>query len=95
MSIDKQQIHNIAKLAMLALPEEQEAQLGADMAAILEMVATMDSVDSGAIQPMAHPFDATLRLRADVVTEGNQRDLWLENAPKSGEGLFLVPKVIE
>ena len=45
--------------------------------------------------PMAHPLDATQRLRADEVTETNQRDAYQSVAPATQDGLFLVPKVIE
>jgi len=59
------------------------------------MIDQMQSVDTSQVAPMAHPFDATQRLRADIVTETNQRDYLQLNAPATQSGLYLVPKVIE
>jgi len=55
----------------------------------------MNAVDTKDIQPMAHPLDATQRLREDKVTEENQRDKFQAVAPSAEKGLYLVPKVIE
>ena len=55
----------------------------------------MQAVDTSGIEPLAHPLEATQRLRADTVTEQNQRDAYQAVAPAVENGLFLVPKVIE
>jgi aspartyl-tRNA(Asn)/glutamyl-tRNA(Gln) amidotransferase subunit C len=55
----------------------------------------MQSVDTSAVSAMAHPFDAGQRLRADQITETNQRDYYQKIAPATQNGLYLVPKVIE
>ncbi|EXU79288.1 glutamyl-tRNA amidotransferase subunit C [Comamonas aquatica DA1877] len=59
----------------------------------------MQAVDTSGVQPLAHPVaaiqDIALRLREDVASEPNQREANMRNAPAQGEGLFLVPKVIE
>jgi aspartyl-tRNA(Asn)/glutamyl-tRNA(Gln) amidotransferase subunit C len=62
---------------------------------ILDLVEQMNEVDTDGIDAMAHPRDTELRLRADAVTERNQRDKYLKLAPASENGLFLVPKVLD
>jgi aspartyl-tRNA(Asn)/glutamyl-tRNA(Gln) amidotransferase subunit C len=59
------------------------------------MIDTMQAVDTDAVDPMANPHDATQRLRADVVTEVDQRDDFQRIAPATEDGLYLVPKVID
>jgi aspartyl-tRNA(Asn)/glutamyl-tRNA(Gln) amidotransferase subunit C len=59
------------------------------------MIDQMQSVDTSAVSAMAHPFDAGQRLRADQITETNQRDYYQKIAPATQNGLYLVPKVIE
>ena len=55
----------------------------------------MNAVDTDNVEPLAHPADAVQRLRADIVTETNQREKYMACAPAQENGLFLVPKVIE
>jgi aspartyl-tRNA(Asn)/glutamyl-tRNA(Gln) amidotransferase subunit C len=62
---------------------------------ILELIEQMQAVDTKGIEPMSHSQDVTQRLRDDVVTETNQRELYQSIAPAVEEGLYLVPKVIE
>ena len=62
---------------------------------ILGLIDAMQAVDTTGIEPLAHPLEATQRLRADTVTEQNQRDAYQAVAPAVENGLFLVPKVIE
>ena len=60
-----------------------------------DLVEQMNTVDTDSIEPMAHPRDVALRLRDDQVTERDQREEFLEIAPASERGLYLVPRVIE
>ena len=62
---------------------------------ILALIDQMQSVDTDAVAPLAHPLDMTQRLREDDVTESNRRDELQQLAPEVEEGLYLVPKVIE
>jgi aspartyl-tRNA(Asn)/glutamyl-tRNA(Gln) amidotransferase subunit C len=55
----------------------------------------MNSAETAGVEPMAHPFDAATRMREDVVTETNERELMQSIAPATEAGLYLVPKVIE
>ena len=61
----------------------------------LAFVARMDEIDTTAVEPLAHPLDLSARLRPDVVSESDQRELFQSLAPEVERGLYLVPKVIE
>lgn len=95
MSIGPDEIKKIAHLARLQLSEEQLPKLSADIANILDLVDQLQAADTNNIAPMANPLDAVQTLRADVVTEENQRDKFQSIAPEKENGLYLVPKVIE
>ena len=95
MSLQKDDIEKIAHLARLAISDEDVPKYAHNLSNILELVEQMSAVDTEGVTPMAHPFDAHQRLRADVVTEENQREHFQENAPQVEDGLFLVPQVIE
>ena len=95
MSLQKEDIEKIAHLARLAISDEDVPKYAHNLSNILELVEQMSAVDTEGVTPMAHPFDAHQRLRADVVTEENQREHFQENAPQVEDGLFLVPQVIE
>jgi aspartyl-tRNA(Asn)/glutamyl-tRNA(Gln) amidotransferase subunit C len=95
MTITVDEIARIAQLARLELSEEQASQHASELSRILDLVDQMNAVDTGGVEPMAHPLDATQRLRPDVVTESDQRDLFQAGAPAVDSGLYLVPKVIE
>ena len=95
MSIEKQDIEKIAHLARLGINENDVPEYADNLSNILTLVRQMNTVDTDGITPMAHPLDAHQRLRADEVTEKNQREHFQENAPEVEAGLFLVPQVIE
>ena len=95
MTIDTKTVDNIAHLARLQVATDKREPYASEMSQILDFVATMSNVDTDNIIPMAHPFDASQRLREDSVTEENQRDAFQSIAPKTENGLYLVPKVID
>ena len=95
MSITSNEVTKIAHLARLSIPPEAVERDAHDLSGILALVEHMNQLDVQGIEPMAHPLDMSQRLRADVVTESNQRDLLQAHAPAVENGLFLVPKVIE
>jgi aspartyl-tRNA(Asn)/glutamyl-tRNA(Gln) amidotransferase subunit C len=95
MAIDKADIEKIAKLARLQVSAAQVSELQSRLGDILAMVDTMQAVDTSGIEPMANPLDASQRLRADVVSESNQRERFQAIAPAAENGLYLVPRVIE
>lgn len=95
MSLDKSDVEKIAHLARLSIDEAVIPEYQKDLNNILDLVEQMSAADTQGILPMAHPLDATQRLRPDVVTEVNQRDAFQAIAPKTEAGVYLVPKVIE
>jgi aspartyl-tRNA(Asn)/glutamyl-tRNA(Gln) amidotransferase subunit C len=88
-------VDHIAHLARLAVSEEEAAEYVAKLSRIIGFVDELKRVDTSGVTPMAHPLAMTQRLRADEVTETDQRELIQENAPLAQDGLYLVPKVIE
>ncbi|MEN9460593.1 MAG: Asp-tRNA(Asn)/Glu-tRNA(Gln) amidotransferase subunit GatC [Pseudomonadota bacterium] len=95
MSLQRTDVEKIAHLARIALSEEDIPVYTRTLSDIFALVEQMNSIDTTGITPMAHPLDATARLRADEVSETNQRDSFQSIAPQVEAGLYLVPKVIE
>lgn len=94
MSIEDNQVRQVAYLARLELSDEEVARYRDDLNSILTLVERMNACDTEGVKPMSNPLDATQRLRADVVTEEIDREEFLKGAPEARNGLFLVPKVI-
>jgi aspartyl-tRNA(Asn)/glutamyl-tRNA(Gln) amidotransferase subunit C len=95
MSLTIDDVKKVARLARLAV-SEQEAQIAhAQLSNIFGLIAEMQAVDTTGIAPMSHAQDVTQRLREDKVTEDNQRELFQSIAPQVEAGLYLVPQVIE
>jgi aspartyl-tRNA(Asn)/glutamyl-tRNA(Gln) amidotransferase subunit C len=95
MAIEQDEIEKIAELARVRIAEDQVREVTGRITEILDMVDQLQAVDTTGVEPMANPLDATQRLRADEVTEGNRRDEFQAIAPAVENGLYLVPKVIE
>lgn len=95
MSLSQEDVIKIARLARLSIGAAEVDHYAQDLSRILDLVARMDAADTTGITPMAHPLDQVQRLRADKVTEVDQRELFQSIAPLTEEGLYLVPKVIE
>ena len=95
MSLKPADVRNIAHLARLHIDDDALDQYVADLSSILELVEQMNQVDSSGIEPLANPLDATQRLRADVITETDQREHFQQIAPDVEQGFYRVPKVIE
>ena len=96
MSLTPNQIQTIAGLARLALRPDEIPVYAESLGRILDMVGQLEQADTARVEPMAHPLTGQVqRLREDVITSGNERDLYQRNAPQVDAGLYLVPKVIE
>lgn len=95
MSLNKADVEKIAHLARISLSEADIPLYTHNLSNIIAFVEQMQSVDTQGIIPMAHPLNTTARLRADVITESNQREHFQAIAPQVEAGLYLVPKVIE
>ncbi|MFM1896639.1 MAG: Asp-tRNA(Asn)/Glu-tRNA(Gln) amidotransferase subunit GatC [Pseudomonadota bacterium] len=95
MAIDRSDVEKIAHLARLHVDEHDAEQVAGRISDILGLIDKMQAVDTSNIQPLSHTLDTVQRLRPDVVTETDQRDILQKIAPASEAGLYLVPKVIE
>jgi len=111
MSLSPQDIQRLAQLSRLQFDAPSAERMLGQLNGFFEIVGQMRTVDTTGVVPMAHPVDAmpglttaigdtdvhgmTLRLREDVVSESNNREAHMLNAPAQDRGLFLVPKVIE
>jgi aspartyl-tRNA(Asn)/glutamyl-tRNA(Gln) amidotransferase subunit C len=95
MSVSSEQVRHIAKLARIAMSEEELERLVPELNNILGWVEQLSEVDTDGIEPLTAVIDQELRLREDAVDAGNIRDEILANAPDAQHGFFAVPKVIE
>ena len=95
MSVSPEQVRHIAKLARIAMSEEEIERLVPDLNNILGWVEQLGEVNTDGVEPLTAVIDQKLRLRADEVTAGDCRDDVLANAPNAQHGFFAVPKVIE
>jgi aspartyl-tRNA(Asn)/glutamyl-tRNA(Gln) amidotransferase subunit C len=95
MSVSNEQVRHIAKLARIAMSDQEIERLAPELNNILGWVEQLAEVNTDGVEPLATVIDQKLRLRDDVVTEGDIRDEILANAPEAQHGFFAVPKVIE
>jgi len=95
MSVDLTTVKKVASLARLAMSDADAEALVPELNGILDWVEQLGEVDVTGVEPMTAVIPNTLRLRDDVVTDGNVREKVLANAPQAEHGFFTVPKVIE
>lgn len=99
MALTPQDVQRIALLARLQLSAEEQAAMLGQLNGFFGIVEQMSAVDTGGVEPLYTPLSAVqavhLRLRDDVVTERDERELNQRSAPAVQDGLFLVPRVIE
>ena len=95
MSVDAHTVRHIAKLARIAVSEEEVRALAPELSNILGWIEQLQEVDVDGVEPMTAVIPNQLRLRDDEVTDGGIRDAVLANAPAAEHGFFAVPKVIE
>ena len=95
MSVSPEQVRHIARLARIAMSDEEIERLVPELNAIIGWVEQLGDVDTDGVEPLATVIDQKLRLRDDMVNDGNIRDDVLANAPEAQHGFFAVPKVIE
>ena len=95
VKLTRENVTHIAHLARLEIGPDEMAGVVEKLGRIVAFVDQLQSADTSAVQPMAHPMDMSQRLRADEVTESNQRDLYQRNADAVADGLYTVPRVIE
>ena len=95
MSVDKDTVRRIARLARLALEEERVAPMVEELNGILAWVEQLKEVDVSGIAPMTSVVEQRLKMRDDVVTDGGNADALMVNAPGGEDHFFVVPKVVE
>ena len=95
MSIDTETARRVAKLARIKVEDEDLPALAADFSRILDFVEQLTEVDVEGVEPMTSVTPMRLKRRDDVVTDGDQAEAVLKNAPDAREGFFAVPKVVE
>ena len=95
MALDKSEVEKIAHLARLHMSEDDVGEVTKRITDILSLIDEMQTVSTDDVEPLAHPLDVVQRLRADEITEIDQRDRLQTLAPQADQGLYLVPKVIE
>jgi aspartyl-tRNA(Asn)/glutamyl-tRNA(Gln) amidotransferase subunit C len=95
MSVSSEQVRHIAKLARIGMTDAEIEALVPELNNILGWVEQLGEVNTDGVEPLTAVIDQKLRLRDDVVNDGNIRDQVLANAPEAQHGFFAVPKVIE
>ncbi len=95
MALTTDQVARIAHLARLQLPSDENTRVTDSLNNILGLIDQLQAANTQGIEPMAHPLDATQPLRADRVSEVNQREAFQRIAPAVQDGCYLVPRVVE
>ena len=95
MSLSDDQIRRLARLARIALRDEESAPVRERLNGVLALIDEMRQADTAGVEPMSHAQDLVQRLRADEAAEKNRREDYQAVAPAVQDGLYLVPKVIE
>ena len=95
MSIPREQLDKLAYLAQLAIPADARADVAAQLAGIIAMVEAITAADTHNVEPLTNPMDSTMRMRADVVSECDERAAMQRIAPAAQDGFYLVPRVVE
>ncbi|MCV6625014.1 MAG: Asp-tRNA(Asn)/Glu-tRNA(Gln) amidotransferase subunit GatC [Cellvibrionaceae bacterium] len=93
--MDQSDIAKLANLARLDINDTTASEVADSINGILALVDRLQAADTDGVEPMAHPQDASQRLRADTVSEDNVREQFQAIAPAAEQGLYLVPKVID
>ncbi len=95
MSLSPADVEKVARLARLAMNDQELQAAQTQLNNIFGLIAEMQAIDTKGIAPMSHAQELAQRLREDRVTETNQREAFQAIAPQVEAGLYLVPKVIE
>ncbi len=95
MPLSEKDVLRIAELSRLEIASSQVPKMLGQLNAVFALVEQLAAVDTTGVEPLTHIQDATLRLRADTVTESDHREAYQSVAPATEAGLYLVPRVIE
>lgn len=95
MSVDQQTVRRIARLARIAVADEDVPHLQGELNAILSFVERLGEVDVAGVEPMTSVTPMAMKKRRDGVADGGYPDLIVKNAPETEDQFFVVPKVVE
>ena len=95
MSIDKDTVKHISKLARISLDEKKISSLSKDLSSIMKFIEKLNELSTDKVIPLTSIINASLKSREDEVKDGKIRDQILKNSPEKNEEFFVVPKVVE
>ena len=95
MSVDRATVYRIARLARIAITDEEAERLESELSGILDWVAQLDELDTADVEPMTRVESMTMKKREDKVTDGFCADDIVKNAPQADDHYFVVPKIVE
>ena len=95
MSIDKDTVKHISKLARISLDEKKADSLSKDLTSIMKFIENLNKLNTDKTSPLTSIINASLKSRKDEVKDGKIRDQILKNSPEKNDEFFVVPKVIE
>jgi aspartyl-tRNA(Asn)/glutamyl-tRNA(Gln) amidotransferase subunit C len=95
MSVDRATVRRIARLARIAITDDEARRLEQELSGILDWVAQLNEIDTSAVEPMTRIAAMKIKMRKDEVTDGFCADDILKNAPKVDDHYFVVPKIVE
>ena len=95
MSIDKDTVKHISKLARISLDEKKINSLSKDLSSIMKFIEKLNELNTDKTTPLTSIINASLKTREDEVKDGKIRDQILKNSPEENEEFFVVPKVVD
>ena len=95
MSIDKDTVKHISKLARISLDDEKIDSLSKDLSSIIKFIEKLNELKTDETKPLTSIINSSLKPRKDEIKDGKIRDQILKNSPEKNEEFFVVPKVIE
>ena len=95
MSIDKDTVKHISKLARISLDENKAESLSKDLTSIMKFIEKLNKLNTDNVKPLTSIVNASLKSRNDEIKDGKIREQILKNSPESNEEFFVVPKIIE
>ena len=95
MSIDKDTVKHISKLAKISLDEKKINSLSKDLSSIMKFIEKLNELNTDKVTPLTSIINTSLKSREDDVKDGKIRDQILKNSPEKNEEFFVVPKVVD
>ena len=95
MSVDLATVKRVAKLARIAVSDEEAEKMQGELNTILGFVEQLDEVNVSGVEPMTSVVSMQIKKREDIVNDGDKADDIVANAPVTEDNFFMVPKVVE